>query len=345
MNWIKTSPRDTIFTILVFWAFVFFLTCTSASAAEQVFFDGADGPHQYDIIDDIVIKDQVRNREIPLRIYYPKTQGLTSPVLLVSHGIGGSKSTGNWVGKFMAGHGYVCVFMTHYGSDTSLLDLSAGWEANIKRLQNSLTDPMNTLNRPQDISKVLDWLEQTGTNLPALKGRLDLQKVGVTGHSFGAFTTLAVAGGYAEAFRKQYNRSFSDSRPRAFLAMSPPGPQPGADASANFKEINRPTLIMTGSNDLDSIIQPPRPAESRLEPYKFMPPGDKYALWIEGAYHHTFGDGRPGQTIDPFARKITRIVTLAFFDAYLRGSETALSFLKSDQVEKMGEGKIKFLRK
>jgi predicted dienelactone hydrolase len=317
----------------------------SSFATDLIQSDGADGPYHYNIIDDITIKDQARNREIPLRIYYPETSGLTSPVILVSHGIGGSKSTGNWVGKFLASHGYVCIFMTHYGSDTSLLDFSAGLQENIKRLQKSLADPNNIINRPQDVTKVIDWLELTGANLPELKGRLDLKNIGLTGHSFGAFTTLAVAGAYAEASRKQYGKTFDDPRPKAFLAMSPPGPAPGVDPTPIFSEINRPTMIMTGSNDQDPIIQPPRSAESRLDAYKYMPPGNKYALWIEGAYHYTFGDGRPGQTIDPFARKITRIVCLAFFDAYLRGDTTALSFLKSDRIEKIGEGKVKFYRK
>jgi predicted dienelactone hydrolase len=341
-----TRKKGFVFITLFFLAlFLPFIQPAISIAAEQVKLDGADGTYQYEIIDDITLTDQIRNRQIPLRIYYPKASGLISPVILVSHGIGGSKTTGNWVGKFLAGYGYICVFMTHYGSDTSLLDLSAGWPENIKRLQESLKDPLNTINRPQDITKIIDWLEKTGSDHPILKGRMDLKNMGLTGHSFGAFTTLAVAGGYAEASRKQYGRTYSDPRPKAFLAMSPPGTLPGTDPKPVFAEINRPTMIMTGSNDLDPIVQPPRTAESRLDAYKYMPPGDKYALWIEGAYHHTFGDGRPGQEIDPLARKITRIALLAFFDAYLKNSEAAKAFLKSDQIEKVGESKVKFIKK
>jgi predicted dienelactone hydrolase len=345
----KLAPirtRNFLIAALFFLSLLLIITQThTALAVEKEVFDGADGPYQYEIIDDITLTDQARNRQIPLRIYLPKAPGLISPVILISHGIGGSKTTGNWVGKFLAGHGYICIFMTHYGSDTSLLDISVGLQENIKRLQESLKDPNNTINRPLDITKSLHWLEETGSNLPVLKGRMDLKSIGLTGHSFGAFTTLAVAGGYAETSRKQYGRTFSDLRPRAFLAMSPPGPPPGVDPTPIFNEISRPTLIMTGSNDLDPIAQPPRPADSRMEAYKFMPAGDKYALWIEGAHHHTFGDGRPGQTIDPFARRISRILCLAFFDAYLKDNEAAKGFLKSEQVEKNGESKIKFYQK
>jgi predicted dienelactone hydrolase len=346
MKFINFSRRGVLITALFFLSLLLPLIQTSnLIAVEKEALDGEDGPYQYETIDDITLTDQARNREIPIRIYYPQAPGLLSPVLLVSHGIGGSKATGNWVGKFMASHGYICIFMTHFGSDSSLLDLSAGMEENIKRLQNSLLDPVNTLNRPLDITKVLDSLEQIENSHPALKGRLDLKNIGLTGHSFGAFTTLTVAGGYAEAARKLYNKSYSDPRPKAFLGMSPPGTTPGVDPKPNFNEITRPTMIMTGSNDRDPIVKPPRTAESRLDAYKYMPAGDKYALWIEGAYHHTFGDGRPGLSIDPFARKITRIVLLAFFDFYLKGDETAKAFLKSDQIEKLGEGKVKFYQK
>jgi predicted dienelactone hydrolase len=346
MKFAPIRTRNSIFAALFFLSLLLIIPQTyTALGAEKEAFDGADGPYQYEIIDDINLTDPARNRQIPLRIYYPKATGLLSPVLLVSHGIGGSKATGNWVGKYMASHGYICVFMTHYGSDTSLLDLSAGLQENIKRLQESLKNPLNTINRPQDIIQVIDWLEQTGIIHPILKGRMDLKNTGLTGHSFGAFTTLAVAGGYAEASRKQYGKTFSDPRPKAFLGMSPPGTSPEVDPGPIFNEITRPTMIMTGSNDLDPIVKPPRTAESRMDAYKYMPSGDKYALWIEGAYHHTFGDGRPGQTIDPFARKITRIVLLAFFDAYLKNSEAAKDLLKSDLVEKLGESKVKFFQK
>jgi predicted dienelactone hydrolase len=345
----KLAPirtRDFLIAALFFLSLLLIVTQThTALAAEKEVFDGADGPYQYEIIDNITLTDQARNRQIPLRIYYPKAAGLRSPVLLVSHGMGGSKTSGNWVGKFMASHGYVCIFITHFGSDSSLLDLSAGLEENIKRLQKSFLDQVNTLNRPLDITKVIDALEQIENTHPALKGRMDLKNIGLSGHSFGAFTALTVAGGYAEAARKLYNKSFGDPRPKAFLGMSPPGTSPETDPKPIFNEIIRPTMIMTGSNDLDNIIKPPRTAESRMDAYKHMPPGDKYALWIEGAYHHTFGDGRAGQTIDPFARKMTRIVHLAFFDAYLKGDQTAKAFLKSDQVEKLGEGQVKFFQK
>jgi predicted dienelactone hydrolase len=259
--------------------------------------------------------------------------------------MGGSKASLNWVGKYMAGHGYICIFLTHLGSDSSLLDFSIGIQENIMRLRQSFLGMVDNLDRPQDIIMVLDSLKPIQNSRPALKGRMDLQKVGLAGHSFGGFTALAIAGGYAEASRLLYGRSYDDPRPKAFLAMSPPGTPPGINPELFYSKINRPTMIMTGSHDKDPGARGPKTPESRMDAYNFMPPGDKYALWIEGAYHHTFGDAKAGQTIDPLARKITKVAILAFFDAFLKRDKTARVFLDSDRIERAGEGKIKFYQK
>lgn len=318
------------------------ITIHPVGAAARQRWDASDGPYKYQIIDDITLTDEARHRDIPLRIYCPDAPGMKSPVILVSHGIGGSKTTGNWVGKFLATHGYICVFMTHYGSDTSLLDLGAGFAENIKRLQKAV-NAESIINRPLDVTKVIDSLGQIQKNA-ALNGRMDLNSIGVTGHSFGAFTTMAVSGAFSEQFNQIAGKTVRDGRPNAFLAMSPQGVRRNVSAERTFAGVKRPTMIMTGSRDVDPIM-PAQTAESRMDAYKHMPAGDKYALWIEGAQHHTFGDGRGAQVIDPFMRKITKIAMLAFWDAYLKNDEAARDFLISGAIEKIGEGKIKFYRK
>ena len=58
----------------------------------------------------------------------------------------------------------------------------------------------------------------------ALRGRLDLSRVGMAGHSFGAWTTLAVAG---EVFVGPGGQevSLTDPRVKAAIPMSAPVPQ------------------------------------------------------------------------------------------------------------------------
>jgi predicted dienelactone hydrolase len=308
-------------------------------------FNGQGGPYLHRNINDVVLTDPTRQREIPLKIYYPQNPPGPAPILLISHGMGGSRTSSNWMGRYLASHGYICIFLTHFGSDKSLFDFSEGIQENMEKFFLSFWGMKDNLDRPQDIILVLDSLKKIENSRQVLTGKMDLKKIGIAGHSFGAFTVLSLAGGYTEASRLLYGRSYEDPRPLAFLALSPPGTPPGVGPQLFYSKIKRPTMIMTGSRDEDPGARRPNTAESRLDAYHYMPPGDKYAVWIEGAFHHTFGDPKAGQTIDPLARKITLMAMLAFFDAYLKEDPTAKGFLLSDRIERSGEGKVKFYQK
>ncbi len=61
-----------------------------------------------------VLFDKARERKIPCTIYYPREDGVF-PVIIFSHGIGGSKDDYVYLGKFWAEHGYVCIHVTGRG--------------------------------------------------------------------------------------------------------------------------------------------------------------------------------------------------------------------------------------
>jgi hypothetical protein len=88
-------------------------------------------------------------------------------------------------------------------------------------------------------------------------------------------------------------------------------------------------LTMTGSRDQGAGGQGP---DWKKEPYKFSPPGDKYLLFIEGANHLSFGGGlgsRSSVTTD-----VVKAVSLAFWDAYLKGDAGAKTSLTGGEVVK-----------
>jgi predicted dienelactone hydrolase len=64
--------------------------------------------------------DQKRQRNIPVKIYYPKTGGGLFPVIVFSHGLGGSREGYEYLGQYWASHGYVSVHLQHLGSDTAV---------------------------------------------------------------------------------------------------------------------------------------------------------------------------------------------------------------------------------
>src|SRR6185369_13882603 len=142
---------------------------------------------------DLTVQDAPRTRDIPVRVYLP-TKSKPAPVVMFSHGLGGSRADSMFLGEHWAARGYVAVFLQHPGSDDSVWknESSLGKRMTAMKEAASLE---NFLLRVKDVKAVINQLEiwnETRTN--PLAGRLDLTKVGMSGHSFGAVTTEAVSG-------------------------------------------------------------------------------------------------------------------------------------------------------
>ncbi len=133
------------------------------------------------------------------------------------------------------------------------------------------------------LSSSISWKNGIRKTIIHCAAKLDLEHIGMSGHSFGAVTTLAVAG------RKfPFGKSFAEQRIDAFFAMSPQ-PGQGLSARARLWSHQRPMLCMTGTKD-DSPINDQVTPESRREVFKALPAGDKYELVFDGGHHFTFGD-------------------------------------------------------
>jgi len=327
------------FRLIVFLLSFYLLLFLPAALLHAEEYDGTDGPYRVKTNTEVVLKDPARDREIPVKIYYPDNKG-PFPVILYSHALGGWREGKKYLGKFWASHGYVEIFMTHYGSDRSLIDRSKSLQEIMSALRQAAKSPKAQTDRPRDVSAVIDSLDLIEKLVPELKGKMDKSNIGVSGHSFGAFTVMASAGGFAKIAREKYNTSLMDERPRAFLAMSPQAVRQGLDPTTVFSEIKRPVMTMTGSNDTDPIRKT-LTGKDRMQPFENMPPGDKYNLWIEGAFHWTFGDGRRNKIPDPEHHRYIKMASLAFWDAYLKGSGKAKMFLKSKSMRKISEGQAR----
>src|SRR5262245_56952360 len=162
---------------------------------------------------ELTVHDDKRNRGIRLRIYLP-TNTTPAPVVLFRHGLGGSRMGSAFLGSHWAARGYVAVFVQHPGSDDSV------WKSEVlgNRMQaiKNAASVGNFLLRVEDIPAVLDQFEIWTTNKTSpLFGRLDLTRIGMSGHSFGALTTQAVCG---QSLRSGGQR-YTDSRIKAAIAM------------------------------------------------------------------------------------------------------------------------------
>ena len=136
------------------------------------------------------------------------------PLVLLSHGTGGSALGLAWLGRFLAARGYIVAALNHHGN--------TGAEP--------MPDPRGFLlwwERAKDVSAVLDKL----LNDPTFGPNIDRGRIGIAGFSLGGYTVLTVAGGRIDKTR--YDR-FCSSAARDFTC----GPQPEfPDAPKLFAEL------------------------------------------------------------------------------------------------------------
>lgn len=267
--------------------------------------------------------DANRDRTVPVRVYLPK-EANPQPVVIFSHGLGGSRENSRYLGAHWAGHGYVAVFVQHIGSDESVWRDAAPGERFAKLKE--AASVKSAVDRYQDIPFVIDqltkWNAESGH---ALAGRLDLEHIGLCGHSFGAVTTQALMG---QKF--PVPREFGDPRIDAFFAMSPSA-SPAFPAASAFGHITAPVLCMTGTKD-SSPITPATTPESRREVYAALPAGDKYELVFDGGTHSAFSDtGFRDEGRQPHHHPAIQKISTRFWDAYLRGDAAAKSWLQSEK--------------
>lgn len=266
-------------------------------------------------VDKLWMLDAARDRNLGMKVYHPAQGAGPWPVIVFSHGLGGSQWGYGYLGSYWAAHGYVSIHCTHPGSDWLLWD-GQGMRTGLGNLRKALVDPRVYADRPLDLSFILDHLGLLEEKVPALAGRLDRTRVAVAGHSLGAHTALAMVGLRADG-------RGADPRPRACLALSPPGPEAEAPGGSGAG-IARPVLAITGSDD-EQPLESGHGLEWRLETWAALPPGGKYLLVIPGAKHLTFAAGGMGVRADPAHLDLVQRASTAFWDAWLRGDGSSLA--------------------
>lgn len=308
--------------------------------------------------------DARRARNLPLRIRVPAAAtDAPRPVVLFSHGLGGSRAGGAAWGEHWAAHGYLVIHLQHPGSDESLWRESAAFAdqerpaTRAARLRAGASVEQ-ALARLADVRFVLDELARRhGTVPPASTDwpRLaDLSRVAMSGHSFGARTTMALAG---ERFPANLGGGL-EPRLRAFIAFSPAvptGPLAPRSESAlreRFAGITRPFLAITGQRDGDVLGNGATP-ENRARVFDLLPPGNKYLANFALGDHAVFGGGpareqawmramgagsaavgTPPDAWAPIQAAVARITT-AFFDAHLRQDADAQRWLAGDAANRL----------
>jgi hypothetical protein len=250
------------------------------------------------------VTDPARDRQIPYLVYAPVGLGGAVPLILVSHG-----GMGNARGHLAAPHfgtsfaagGFVAIHVGHLPSDAPAGQLS---------------------DRPADITFLLDQLEAGAIEMPdGFTGTVDLTRVGHTGHSFGAYTSHAVAGAtYAST-----SGTYRDERIDAIAPISPQGPDQmgGFDRGPDdntWMTVTIPSYNLIGgaevdSNAVDTIVRP----GWRLAPFDRYPGTSDTFRSIVADQNH----GDMWRTGSPEVQQFITGEILQFMRIYVAGDTSA----------------------
>ncbi len=302
----------------------------------------AVAPEQIPATLDLVVHDENRSRDVPVFVYLPREANTPAPVVLFSHGLGGTRKGYSYLGSQWAQRGYVAVFLQHAGSDNTVWENKSILEgtADMRRAVSA----ENLILRAGDVHAAIDGLTRwNAADGHPLKGRMDLARIGMSGHSFGAATTESVGG---ESY-PGYGTAYVDKRIKAAVAMSP-APAPFGDNARAFGGVSIPWMLMTGTDDHSPLGLGHRTAESRLGVYDALPPGGKYELVLDKAEHGAFFDrALPGERPEqnPNHHRAILALSTAFWDTYLRDDLAAKKWLEGDGARTVLEAADRWERK
>ena len=264
----------------------------------------ASGPRPVAVIEELVLRDAKRDKDLALRITYPKAEG-PFPVILLAHAVRRSREDFKPLAEQWAASGYVVLQADH--ADTGRM--GQDWR-----------------DRARDMSFMIDSLAEIESKAPGLASKMDATRIGVGGHLIGAYAACALAGMKGAGFGPgNETADFVDPRVDAVLLLGPHGRGQELNEKS-WEEIHKPMLVAVGSRMPSRRTS--NPAEWRTEPYRFAQPDDKYLLWIEGM-DGGYAGLCAGDEIDPAPAGFLREVTTAFWDAHLKGETQARQRLQA----------------
>jgi predicted dienelactone hydrolase len=292
--------------------------------------------------------DRARNRMVPGDLYLPQTSANNPvPVIVISHGVAEDRTTYAYLAQHLASYGFAVAAIEHVGGDANRFRKYFSGLAPAPK-------PTELLERPRDVSFLLDEIQRRAQSDPALR-QIDVQQVGLIGHSLGGYTVLALAGAEIDFDRLQRdcnpNRSLNlsvvlqcranklkpqryalkDPRVKAIFAINPLGST--IFGQRGMSQVRVPVFMMGGSDD---IVTPAVPEQ--IYPFTWLQTPDKYLAILDKGTHFSTQAIPNGDGIFPVsdsligpdpaqARLYTRALGVAFFETYLANRSEFQSYL------------------
>ena len=269
-------------------------------------------------IHDLDWVDDARERPVPVRLYQPIASSFAAPTPLIifSHGIGGSRLGYSYLGSYWASHGLASLHVQHVGSDRSI------WFGNpfnlVSRLQEAAQEK-EALARVFDLRYALtkifsDPLGQT----------INPNQIIAAGHSYGANTTLLASG--ARVNRDNIPVELSDSRITAAIVISAPRFYGQKSVDSILQPVRLPTLHITATEDNIQIPGYFSGYADRLAIFEAIGSERKALAVFEGGSHSMFTDRTRsgGAVLNHQVKEATQELSLDFIAQVLNNQESGI---------------------
>ncbi|MDP9685259.1 MULTISPECIES: alpha/beta hydrolase family protein [Streptomyces] len=262
----------------------------------------------------VVLPAPGRGDDLRVQVSAPVT-GRDLPVVVLSHGYGGSLDSYAPLADHWAAHGFVVLRPTHLDSRTLALPAD---------------DPRTPLiwrTRIDDLTRVIDHLAGLEAAVPGLAGRVDHGRIAVAGHSWGAQSASMLLGARVLDADGAPGDDLTDPRVTAGILLAVPG-RGGADLSPfaaenfafmnpSFDRMTTPALVVAGDHD-DSALSVRGP-DWFTDAYR-LSPEEKSLLTLFGAEHSLGGitAHEHTETTDESPERVALLQRLTL--AYLRSA-------------------------
>ncbi|MCU0812812.1 MAG: hypothetical protein MUC32_00310 [Burkholderiaceae bacterium] len=283
----------------------------SLLAARRARADDAQGIGVFDL----QWHDARRARDVPVRLYLP-AGAQRVPLVVFSHGIGGSRFGYSYLGRHWAANGWASLHLQHVGSDR---DLWFGSVFGLVERQRDAATDAEAVDRVRDLRFALDRVLAG-----PLAGRLDAARVVAAGHSYGANTTLLAAG--ARVVRDGRPVMLRDERVRAAIVLSAPPFYGERSFEPILGGVDVPSLHVTATADDIRIPGFWSGVDDRLAVFDAIGGRPKALAVFQGGSHSIFTDraGTGGVALNAQVKAATRELTHAFLQRVFAGDDAAL---------------------
>lgn len=267
--------------------------------------------------------DTTRAREVPARLFWPRDARPGSvPLVVFSHGIGSADDGYTHLGRYWARHGIASLHVRHVGSDRTM------WEGNplwvMQRIEQAASE-QEAVHRANDLRFALDHLLAGD-----FSAYVDLTRIAVAGHSYGANTAMLVAG--ARVQREGQSLALGDPRVSAAILISAPPFYGDSDLGPILGGIAIPSLHVTTTDDIIHLPGYRSGVDDRMQLFDAMG-GDRTLALFDRGSHNVFTDRRyfDSATVADGVKSATQRLTLTFLQSLGDGSKARFAALATLQ--------------